>query len=95
MDEERQERGAVSSALRRRDGLLVFKSEGAFTVGVYMAPLLGLAKVQRVRADLTGFVDRDGLHLRWRSGGLNLYPQDDSRAAKVVLNLSPRTAVAA
>ena len=51
-----------ASALSRRDDMLVFTGE-AFTVAVYQAPLLDLAKIARVRADLSGWVDRDGLHL--------------------------------
>jgi hypothetical protein len=85
-----------SSALTRRDDLLVFTCD-AFTVSVYMAPLLDLARLQRVREDVSGWVDKDGLHLRWGrgGGGLNLRPQQDPDAAKVVLSLPPKAAIAA
>lgn len=85
----------VSSALTRRNDLLVFTCEGEFTVGVYMAPLLDLAKIARARDDLSGFVDRDGLHLRWRTGGLNLFPQQDAKAERIVVQLPPMPAVIA
>ena len=79
----------LSSALTRRDDLLVFTCE-AFTVAVHMAPLLDLAKIHRVRGDLSGWVDAQGLHLRWgRGGGLNLRHQEDADAARVTLHLPP------
>jgi hypothetical protein len=79
----------LASVLTRRNVLLVFTCD-AFTVGVHMSPLLDLAKIHRVRHDLSGWVDADGLHLRWgRRGGLNLRPQEDPDAARVVLSLPP------
>jgi hypothetical protein len=76
-----------ASALTRRDDMLVFTCD-EFTVSVHQAPLLDLAKIARVRADLSGWVDADGLHLRWgRAGGLNLRPQNDADACKLVLRL--------
>jgi|CZKU01.1.fsa_nt_gi hypothetical protein len=78
-----------ASALTRRDDLLVFTCE-AFTVAVHMAPLLDLARIHRVRDDLSGWVDAQGLHLRWgRGGGLNLRPQEDPDAVRVILHLPP------
>lgn len=79
-----------ASALTRRDDLLVFTCE-AFTVAVYMAPLLDLARIHRVRDDLSGWVDAQGLHLRWGrgGGGLNLRPQEDPDAVRVILHLPP------
>jgi hypothetical protein len=44
----------LSSALTRRDDLLVFQSD-TFTVAVHMAPLLDLAKIHRVPHDLSGW----------------------------------------
>lgn len=85
----------VASVLTRRDDLLVFSVEGGFTVGVYMAPLLDLAKIARARADLHGWVDRTGLHLRWRTGGLSLRSQEDAEAERVILPLPPMPAVVA
>jgi hypothetical protein len=78
----------MSSALTRRNDMLVFTCD-QFTVGVSKAPLLDLSRIARVRADLTGFVDAGGLHLRWRTGGLHLYPHTDPRAAKVIVHLPP------
>lgn len=78
----------MSSALTRRNDMLVFVCD-AFTMGVSMAPLLDLSRIARVRADLTGFVAADGLHLRWRTGGLHLYPHSDAKAAKVIVHLPP------
>lgn len=86
----------LASVLTRRDDLLVFSVEGGFTVGVYMAPLLDLAKIARARADLHGWVDRTGLHLRWRTGGLNLRSQEeDEDADRIVFVLPPMPAVVA
>jgi hypothetical protein len=86
-----------ASALTRRDDLLVFTCEDVFTVGVYMAPLLDLAKIHRVQGGVSGWVDAEGLHLRWgRAGGLHLRPQEDADAAKVILALpSPASVIAA
>jgi hypothetical protein len=84
-----------ASTLTRRDDLLVFTCE-AFTVAVYQAPLLDLAKIARVRKDVSGWVDRDGLHLRWgHAGAINLRPQQDPEAAKVVVTLPKAAAIAA
>lgn len=84
-----------ASALTRRDDMLVFTCE-AFTVAVYQAPLLDLAKLARLRADLSGWVDADGVHLRWgRAGGLDLRPQRDPEACKVIVALPSKTAAVA
>lgn len=85
----------LSSALTRRQDMLVFTCDD-FTVSVHMAPLLDLSKIARARIDLTGFVDRHGIHLRWKTGGLNLRSQEDPKADRVFLHLPPRVpAVAA
>ena len=61
-----------------------------------MAPLLDLSKIARARTDLTGFVDKHGIHLRWKTGGLNLRPQDDAKAERIFVHLPARVpAVAA
>lgn len=85
----------VASVLTRRDDLLVFSVEDGFTVGVYMAPLLDLAKIARAREDLHGWVDKNGLHLRWRTGGLNLRSQEDKEANRIILPLPPMPSVVA
>lgn len=85
----------LSSVLTRRQDMLVFTGDD-FTVSVPMALLLDLSRIARVRADLTGYVDRHALHLRWKSGGLNLRSQDNPKAEKVIVHLPPRVpAVAA
>jgi hypothetical protein len=85
----------LSSALTRRQDILVFAGED-FTVGIPMAPLLDLSKIARVRADLAGFVDRHGLHLRWKTGALNLRSQVNEKASRIFVHLPTRVpAVAA
>jgi len=82
----------LSSTLTKRNDLLVFTSD-TFTVGVYMAPLFDLAKLKR--RDLTAFVDAEGFHIRWSSGGLNLRSQTDADADRIVMSLPARVAVLA
>ncbi len=82
----------LASALTKRNDLLVFASD-EFTVGVYMAPLFDLAKLKR--RDLTAFVDAEGLHLRWSTGGLNLRSRKDDDADRIVMSLPTRTAALA
>ena len=77
----------VSSVLTKRDDLIVFASDG-FTTSVYQAMLFDLARLKR--RDLSGFVDSKGLHIRWRTGGLNLRSQVDPHADRVVMNLSSK-----
>lgn len=86
----------LSSALTRRDDLFVFLGED-FSVAISQAPLLDLAKLQRARVDLTGFVDREGLHLRWKTGGLNLLPQRETslKADRIIFCLPPMRAIVA
>ncbi len=84
----------LASTLTRRSDLLVFTCN-QFTVGVYMAPLLDLSKIARARVDLSGYVDRNGCHLRWRTGGLNLLSQEDAQAEKIIVHLPPMPAVIA
>ncbi len=86
----------LASCLTRRQDMLVFHCEDVFTVRVYMAPLMDLAKVARARCDLSGYVDRIGLHLRWRTGGLSLRCQDDDgKAEQILLHLPPVPVVVA
>jgi hypothetical protein len=86
----------MSSVLTRRNDMLLFIGD-QFTVGISMAPLLDLAKIARVRSDLSGFVDATGLHLRWKTGGLHLRSQIDPKAAKIMVHLpsAPASVVAA
>jgi hypothetical protein len=81
----------MSSVLTRRNDFLLFIGD-QFTVGIPMASLLDLAKIARVRADLTGFVEADGLHLRWKTGGLHLRSQIDPKAAKIMVHLPSASA---
>ncbi len=85
---------ALLAAPIERKSLVVFTCD-AFTVGVYMAPLLDLAKIKRVRANVSGWVDAEGLHIRWGKGGLNLRPRIDPDAEKVIVRLPPKAAVVA
>ena len=85
-----------ASALTRRDDMLVFAFDDDGTVAIYQAPLLDLAKIARVRDDLSGWVDRQGLHLRWgKAGGINLRPQEDADARKVIVRLPAKAAARA
>jgi hypothetical protein len=80
----------LSSALTKRTDLLVFTSDQFSSVGIYMAPLFDLAKLKR--QDLTAFVDANGLHIRWKTGGLNLRPQLDPSAERIVMALPAKAA---
>ena len=80
--------GLLSSVLTKRSDLLVIATN-AFTVSIYQGPLFDIRKVKL--RELTAFVDSQGLHFRWRSGGLNLRSQVDPCADRIVMNLS-RTA---
>jgi hypothetical protein len=84
----------LASVLTRRNDMLVFSCD-AFTVSIYMSPLLDLSRVARARQDLTAYVDADGLHLRWRSGGLNLRSREDREAERIFMHLRARPASAA
>jgi hypothetical protein len=85
----------LASALTRRQDMLVFTGDD-LTVSIPMAPLLDLSKIARVRADLAGFVDKHGLHLRWKTGALNLRSQVNDKALRIVVHLPARApAVAA
>lgn len=82
----------LASALTKRQDLLVFTTDD-FTVAVYQATLFDLARLRR--RDLTGFVDSKGLHIRWKTGGMNLRPKTDPQAGRIVLSVSPKTAAVA
>ena len=82
----------LASALTKRADLLVFICED-FTVSVPQAILFDLAKV-KLRG-LSGFVDAEGLHIRWKTGGLNLRPHVDPHADHIVLGVSPKTVAVA
>jgi hypothetical protein len=87
----------LSSALTRRQDFLTFVSDD-FTVSIGMATLLDLSRIARVRADLSGFVDAQGLHMRWRTGELNLVSQAGPPRRKVIrvtVHLPARASVAA
>jgi hypothetical protein len=82
----------LCSALTKRNDFLVFTC-ASFTTAVYMAPLFDIAKLRK--RDLTGYVDAEGLHLRWKTGWLNLRPQVDVEADRIVVALPPRVRTAA
>lgn len=84
----------LASVLTRRGDVLVFACD-AFSVAVYMDPLIALAKLGRT--DLTAFVDANGFHVRWSGGkgGVNLRPkQVDREDFKVFVNMPARTCFA-
>ncbi len=82
----------LSSALTRRNDLMVFAFDGG-SIGVHQSVLFDLARLKR--RDLTAFVDAEGLHVRWSSGGLNLYPQSDSKGERVIVPLPAAPVVVA
>lgn len=83
----------LSSALTQRNHLMVFTADD-FSVAVYQSPLFDLAKLRK--KDVTAFVDAQGLHIRWKTGGLNLRPQTDNDVDRIVMSLPARgSAVAA
>jgi len=83
----------LSAVLTKRQDLLIFTCD-EFTVAVYQAPLFDLAKLKR--RDLVAFVDATGMHVRWRTGGLNLRPKVDPNADRIVMSMTRnRAAIAA
>jgi hypothetical protein len=86
---------ALLAILTKRGALLAFRSEDGFEVAVPMDPLLGLAKLRK--AYLTGYVDSNGLHVRWSggTGGLNLRPSFDRDAPRVIIALPARASAIA
>jgi hypothetical protein len=82
----------LASAITRRNDLMVFAFDGG-SVAVRQSVLFDLARLKR--ADLTAFVDSQGLHVVWKSGGLNLYPQSDPTAERVVVPLPAAPVVVA
>lgn len=82
----------LASVLTRPQDLLVFTAD-AFTVAIFMAPLMNLSRLDRT--DLTAFVDAKGLHIRWERGGLNLRPQTDPSAERVTFPLPAPVSIAA
>jgi hypothetical protein len=85
---------ALLAILTKRGALLAFRCEG-FEVAVPMAPLVGLAKLKK--PNLTGYVDKKGLHVRWHdgTGGLNLRPSFNRDAPRVIIALPARTSALA
>jgi hypothetical protein len=82
----------LSSCLTKRQDLMVFTT-GTFTIAVYQAVLFDLAKLKK--RDLTAFVDAKGLHIRWKTGGLNLVSQIDGKADRIVMSLPAKVAAVA
>ncbi len=74
----------LATALTRRNDMMVFAFDGG-SIGVHQSVLFDLARLKR--RDLSAFVDSGGLHVRWSTGGLNLYPQSDTKAETVVVPL--------
>jgi hypothetical protein len=82
----------LACVLTRPNDMLVFVSD-TFVVGVRMGHLFTLRKLRR--RDLTGWVDANGLHIRWTTGGLNLRPSTEPHATRVILPLAARSATVA
>jgi hypothetical protein len=82
----------LASTITGREDMLIFVAD-TFAVGIPMAHLFDLRKLGRV--DLTGWVDAKGLHVRWKTGGLNFLPAMDPRAARITVPLARRERVAA
>jgi hypothetical protein len=82
----------LSSVLTKRQDLLVFTTDD-FTISVYQAPLFDLVKLKR--RDLTAFVDGKALHIRWKTGGLNLLSQIDPHADRIVMSMARNQAAVA
>ena len=82
----------LASSITKRGDLLVFTCDD-FTAAIPQASLLGLVRLRR--RDLSGFVDAQGLHIRWKTGGLNLRSQVDPSADRIVLSLSRKLVASA
>ncbi len=82
----------LATALTKRGDLIVFACDAA-TVEIPQAKLLDIAKLKL--GGLSGFVDAEGLHVRWSRGGLNLRSHPDPSAERIVLSLSRTTAATA
>jgi hypothetical protein len=82
----------VSACLTREKDSLVFACN-EFSISIPQERLFKLARLERY--DLTGFIDREGLHVRWSTGGLNFRPRDEGKASKVVFNLPARSVAVA
>lgn len=74
----------LATTLTRRSDQLVFTCD-AFTVAIPMARLFDLSGLRR--GDLTAYVDAKGLHVRWRTGGLNLRSTNEVRAPMIIVSL--------
>ena len=85
----------LASCLTNPKELLVFESPDGFQVVISMAPLLKLAALDR--GDMSAYVDRHGVHVRWSpKGALNFVHQlHPEPAARVVFPLPARMACAA
>ena len=82
----------LASSLTKRGDLLVFTCDDS-TAAIPQASLLDVARLRR--RDLSGFVDAQGLHIRWPTGGLNLRSQPDPHAERVDVSLSRTLAASA
>ena len=84
---------AIASVITRPQDLLVFIGERGFEVCVPMRILIGLERLRR--NDLTAYVDREGLHLRWCGGSLLIESKPDRGATRIYFPLPSRKPVAA
>jgi DNA repair protein RadC len=82
----------LSSCLTKQQDLMVFTTN-TFIIAVYQAVLFDLVKLKK--RDLTAVVDAKGLHMRWKTGGLNLVSQIDAEADRIVMSLPAKVAAVA
>jgi len=82
----------LACTLTHRSDSLVFTAD-AFTICIPMERLFDVGRLERV--DLQAYVDHDGLHIRWGTGGLNLRSQPAGSARTVVVALPKQTSTMA
>ena len=84
----------LASCLTNGKEWLVFQGADGFEVAICMEQLLKLARLDR--EDQTAFVDRQGMHVRWREGRgqLNFCHRINPQGERVTFPLPPRDAIA-
>ncbi len=85
----------LASCLTKPKELLVFSSPDGFEVVISMAPMIALGRLER--DDMTAYVDRHGVHVRWLpKGALNFVHQlHPEPAPRVIISLPAQFACAA
>jgi hypothetical protein len=85
-------RTLLAGALTSRQDHLVFVLASNVEIYIPMDRLFSLARLQR--RHLSAFVDEQGLHVRWPTGGLNLLAQPRARGNKFIVPLPARALAA-